>query len=107
MENTSHQSQNIRVQPILLNSLVLANIQVWVRLNYNNLAPSPKDDLESLGFMLIYFLKHGEMFKIKEGGPKQKKMEEMKLRMIPEKFCKDLPIEILQYFQYIRMTNIS
>lgn len=47
------------------------------------------------------------MFKIKEGGPKQKKMEEMKLRMIPEKFCKDLPLEILQYFQYIRMTNIS
>lgn len=35
------------------------------------------------------------MFKIKDEGSKQKKMEEMKLRMIPEKFCKDLPLEIL------------
>lgn len=38
------------------------------------------------------------MFKQKEHGSKNKKMEEQKLRMVPEKFCKDMPIEILQYF---------
>lgn len=48
------------------------------------------------------------MFKLKEEpGPKLKKMEEIKLRMIPEKFCKDLPLEILQYFQYVRNSNVG
>ncbi|CAD8107703.1 unnamed protein product [Paramecium primaurelia] len=71
------------------------------------LTASPKDDLESLGFILMYFLKKGDLFKVKENGSKIKKMEEQKLRMIPEKYCKDMPIEILQYFQFIRMTNVQ
>ncbi|CAD8100222.1 unnamed protein product [Paramecium sonneborni] len=71
------------------------------------LTASPKDDLESLGFLLMYFLKKGDLFKVKENGSKIKKMEEQKLRMIPEKYCKDMPIEILQYFQFIRMTNVQ
>ncbi|CAD8078536.1 unnamed protein product [Paramecium primaurelia] len=70
-------------------------------------AASPKDDLESLGFILMYFLKNGDMFKIKETGSKTKHIEEQKLRMIPEKFCKDMPIEFLQYFQFIRLTNVQ
>ncbi|CAD8161729.1 unnamed protein product [Paramecium octaurelia] len=71
------------------------------------LTASPKDDLESLGFILMYFLKKGDLFKVKEHGSKIKKMEEQKLRMIPEKYCKDMPIEILQYFQFIRMTTVQ
>ncbi|CAD8171502.1 unnamed protein product [Paramecium octaurelia] len=70
-------------------------------------AASPKDDLESLGFILMYFLKNGDMFKVKDTGSKSKQMEEQKLRMIPEKFCKDMPIEFLQYFQFVRLTNVQ
>ncbi|CAD8088486.1 unnamed protein product [Paramecium primaurelia] len=71
------------------------------------LTASPKDDLESLGFILMYFLKNGDMFKVKETVSKSKQMEEQKLRMIPEKFCKDMPIEFLQYFQFVRLTNVQ
>ncbi|CAK88972.1 unnamed protein product (macronuclear) [Paramecium tetraurelia] len=71
------------------------------------LTASPKDDLESLGFILMYFLRNGDMFRVKETGSKSKQMEEQKLRMIPEKFCKDMPIEFLQYFQFVRLTNVQ
>jgi casein kinase 1 alpha len=58
---------------------------------------SPKDDLESLGFIIAYLLRRGILF-TKEGKTKEEKgklMEDAKIKMIPEKFFKDLPCEVI------------
>lgn len=46
----------------------------------------------------------------KEGKSREEKLkvlEDWKVKLIPEKHFKDIPLEVLTYFQYIKMTNVT
>ncbi len=66
---------------------------------------SRRDDLECLGYSLIYLLK-GELpwQGTKAGNLKEKHnlVKEMKVNMKTEELCKDLPIEFSRYVRYCR-----
>ena len=65
---------------------------------------SRKDDLISIGYMLIYFMKkrlpwQGIYLNEKE---KLKKIYEMKRKIKPEELCKDLQKQIVEYMKYVQ-----
>lgn len=66
---------------------------------------SRRDDLESLGYMLIYLL-NGKLpwqgIKAYTSAEKYNKITEKKLSMIIEVLCEGLPSEFAQYIQYTR-----
>ncbi len=72
---------------------------------HKGIEQSRRDDLESLGYMMIYFCK-GELpwmdVKGKTKDIKYKKIMEKKIEMKPELLCQGLPDEIKQYFKYVR-----
>ena len=72
---------------------------------HKGIEQSRRDDLESLGYMMIYFLK-GELpwvnVKGKNKDAKYKKIMEKKSEMKPEILCEGLPDEFKQYFKYVR-----
>ena len=64
-----------------------------------------RDDSESLGYMLIYFLKGTLPWKgieLQDKGEKYKKIGETKMKLTVESICSDLPIEISVYMNYCR-----
>lgn len=69
------------------------------------LTPSRRDDLESVGFLLIYFLKGKLPW---QGLPAQNMMEKSQKIMQVKEFttleelCEDLPKEFYDYTSYIR-----
>ena len=71
---------------------------------------SRRDDLEAIGFMLIYFLKgrlpwQGLKGKTKE--EKYMKIKEEKLACDLKVLCKDIPKEFLVYMEYCRNLNFD
>ena len=68
---------------------------------------SRRDDLESLGYMIVYLIKktlpwlYIENLKISKG-EKYKKIREIKTSTIPEEICSGLPKEFCQYIKYCR-----
>jgi len=70
------------------------------------LPPSKKDDLESLGYILVYFFKGGNLFekkvKVSTKEEKIKYHEQQKLTLIPETFCQGLPQEMISYMTHIK-----
>ena len=72
---------------------------------HKGIEQSRRDDLESLGYMLIYFCK-GELpwmnVKAKNKAGKYKKIMEKKIEMKPEILCEGLVDEFRQYFKYVR-----
>ena len=72
---------------------------------HKGIEQSRRDDLESLGYMLIYLCK-GELPWINVKGKnkeiKYKKIMEKKIEMKPDILCQGLPDEIKQYFNYVR-----
>ena len=66
---------------------------------------SRRDDLESLGYMMVYFCK-GELpwmdVKAKNKAGKYKKIMEKKIEMKPEILCNGLVSEFMAYFKYVR-----
>ena len=64
--------------------------------------------MEALGYILAYFLKKGELFNNKETGSPLKTSKKTyffdeKLTLVPEIFLgKDCPIELIDYFTYVR-----
>jgi len=70
------------------------------------LPASKKDDLESLGYILVYFFKKGNLFdkniKVSNRDEKIKFYEQQKLSIVPETFCSGLPQEVVQYMTYIK-----
>ena len=72
---------------------------------HKGIEQSRRDDLESLGYMLIYFCK-GVLpwmdVKAKNKVGKYKKIMEKKIEMKPDILCQGLPDEIKQYFNYVR-----
>jgi len=70
------------------------------------LPASKKDDLESLGYILVYFFRNGGLFekkaKISTKEEKIKYHEQQKLTLIPETFCQGLPQEMVSYMTHIK-----
>ena len=65
---------------------------------------SRKDDLESLGYVLIFLLKGALPWQNLNVSDKEKtkKVGEMKAKITPEELCKDLPIELTNYMTYVK-----
>ncbi|KAK3700526.1 hypothetical protein LTR37_015927 [Vermiconidia calcicola] len=67
-------------------------------------AQSPRDDLESLGYMMVYFLK-GKLpwqgLKALSNEEKQQAVMEQKMKIRPEDLCKGLPVEFVSYFRRV------
>jgi serine/threonine protein kinase len=71
---------------------------------------SRRDDLESLGFTFVYFLKGTlpwQGLKAKDPKLKQKQILEKKLSTSIESLCQGLPVEFVQYFQHVRELNFE
>lgn len=68
-------------------------------------AQSPRDDLEALGYMLVYFRK-GRLpwqgLKSVTGEAKYLHVLEMKQEISVEELCADLPPEFARYMHYVR-----
>ena len=69
------------------------------------LSQSRRDDLESLGYMLIYFLK-GKLpwqnFLIKNKEERYNKIKQTKKEIVINELCSDCPEEIGQYITYVK-----
>jgi len=66
---------------------------------------SRKDDLESLGYMLIYFLRGNlpwQGLKIDRKDDRYKKILEVKMNTTCEELCKDFPNEFVEFIKYTR-----
>ncbi|KAL8825832.1 MAG: hypothetical protein Q9170_007638 [Blastenia crenularia] len=64
-----------------------------------------RDDLESLGYMLVYFLQGSLPWQSSKAGdetPKHESTLKMKETISTGDLCKDLPKEIKSYFDYVR-----
>jgi serine/threonine protein kinase len=72
---------------------------------HKGIEQSRRDDLESLGYMMVYFCK-GELpwmdVKAKNKAGKYKKIMEKKIEMKPEILCNGLINEFMAYFKYVR-----
>lgn len=64
-----------------------------------------RDDLESLGYVLLYFLR-GDLpwmgIKCKTREEKQQKIMELKISHTPDLLCKGFPEELVNYFNVVR-----
>lgn len=66
---------------------------------------SRRDDLESIGYVLVYFLKGSlpwQGIKAMDRRNKYRKITEKKLATPIELLCKNLPYQFIDYFQYVR-----
>ncbi|KAI8472589.1 MAG: casein kinase I isoform delta-like protein [Monoraphidium minutum] len=66
---------------------------------------SRRDDLESLGYVFLYFLRGSLPWQGLQAGTKKQKYEkisEKKMKTPFEALCKGLPQEFVLYFQYVR-----
>ena len=68
---------------------------------------SRRDDMESLGYMLIYLAKGGQTpwmkyDNLKEKNEAMKQIAKMKLQVTDENLCKGLPIEFIQYLKNVK-----
>lgn len=65
---------------------------------HNGVEQSRRDDLESIGYMLIYFFK-GKLpwqgLNTKDKEEKYRKIKEMKNELVVEEFCEGLPSVLL------------
>ena len=67
---------------------------------------SRRDDLEAIGYMLMYFFSRGKLpwqgVSCKEKTQKYSKIYNMKKNLNYEVFCKDMPKELISYMHYCR-----
>ena len=72
---------------------------------HNGLEQSRRDDMESIGYVLLYLLKGTlpwQGLKCKDKTEKYKKIKELKMSTPPEKLCEGLPIEFAKYIEYVK-----
>ena len=77
----------------------------YASLNSHTGEQSRRDDLESLGFIFVYFLKGKLPWQGLKANSKREKyamIREKKRSTSIEKLCKGLPVEFAQYLKYIR-----
>ena len=67
---------------------------------------SRRDDLEAIGYMLMYFFNRGKLpwqgVSCKERAEKYGKIYNMKKNLNYEEFCKNMPREIIEYMRYCK-----
>ena len=72
---------------------------------------SRRDDLEAIGYMLLFFLNGGKLpwqgISCKAVAEKYIKIYNMKKNLNLEEFCKDMPKEIIQYINYCRQLEFE
>ncbi|KRY00241.1 Casein kinase I isoform delta-like [Trichinella pseudospiralis] len=61
---------------------------------------SPRDDLQSIGYILIYFAKGKLPWQDVEGMEQNLKIAEMKIKIKPEHLCQGLPSAFVNYMEY-------
>ncbi|CAD8184321.1 unnamed protein product [Paramecium octaurelia] len=74
-----------------------------------NQIPTPKDDLESLAYILLTYASNSDIFKIKAENKtlKLKKLENIKLSVIPEITFKQAPLEFIHFLHLVRTSNAN
>lgn len=68
---------------------------------------SRRDDLESIGYMLLFFLRGNLPWQGIKGNHQHNKIFEKKVQIPIEILCLDIPDNILQYFTYVRELNFE
>lgn len=71
--------------------------------------PTPKDDLESLAYMLLVYATNSTIFDVKAEtrGLKLKKWENIKLSLIPEVVFKSAPLEFIHFFNLVKTSSAN
>ena len=72
---------------------------------HKGIEQSRRDDLESIGYVLLYFLKSGLPWQSQKGKNKKEKYQkilDIKINTKVEDLCKDLPSEFIQFVSYPR-----
>lgn len=70
------------------------------------LAQSKRDDLEALGYMMVYFVRGSlpwQGLKTKRRQDKYSQVLALKQETTTEELCRDLPSAFLRYFSYVRL----
>lgn len=66
---------------------------------------SQKDDLESLGYMMVYFLR-GRLpwqgLKVRSRSEKEQLVLDKKMALDAEELCSELPQEFVEYMRYVK-----
>lgn len=78
--------------------------------NHMGIEMSRRDDLEALGYMLIFFAKKclpWQRVTADKKNEKYRKILEKKLSIPVEILCKDLPIEFSNYMNYVRILRFN
>merc|ERR1712196_156844 len=78
--------------------------------NHKGIEQSRRDDLESIGYMLIYFLRGSLPWQGLKGSTKSKRSKNIfnvKRNTSLEQLCKDLPREIYSYMKYCRLLRFT
>ncbi|KAJ2895072.1 Casein kinase I isoform delta [Zalerion maritima] len=78
--------------------------------NHNGIEQSRRDDLESLGYVLAYFLRGSLPWQGLKAATEDKKnglIKEKKESLSPEELCKDLPVEFAKYIKYVRSLDFD
>jgi len=100
----SHEDVSHSANKLIVNKFSSISVHI-------GLPPTKKDDLESLGYILLYFFKQGEVFeknpKYDSREEKLKHYETQKLLMVPELFTAGLPTEMTQYIAYVKTLQFS
>lgn len=66
---------------------------------------SRRDDMESLGYMLVYFLKGflpWQGIQAHNKGEKNQKIGDSKISFLPETLCEGLPVQFSTYLNYVK-----
>lgn len=78
--------------------------------NHKGIEQSRRDDLESIGYMLIYFLKGQLPWQGLKGSTKSKRSHQIfkvKRNTSINVLCKDIPNEFTEYIQYVRLLRFK
>jgi len=71
---------------------------------------SRRDDLESIGYLIIYFMKGKLPWQIMKGSNKEDKylkIYNIKNNISPEILCNSLPYEIIEYIKYVKKLDFE
>jgi serine/threonine protein kinase len=81
----------------------------YVSINAHSIEQSPRDDLESIGYVLIYLLKGSLPWQYMPAFNKLTKdaMKVRKEQVTVEELCRDTPTAVLEYMRYVRSLSFN
>ncbi|CAD8099001.1 unnamed protein product [Paramecium sonneborni] len=104
------QQKNIIVNNNLRSSSNKQFLNIFSSLNQHlEQVSSPKDDLESLALIIIYYAGFASVLDIKEEnrGLKIKKLEHIKLTLLPKLSFKGAPYVFIQFYNGVKQSSVS